>query len=158
MVLYVKHKGLNLWDIIESGPVIIGKSKDRFTNVDYKLMSNISKAMHILYCSQSCRCLWICFSLQMCQGNLELFLLFIWRWWKTCKFWYDQTGWDLQFCKPKVHPDYNSTEKCWNSDKLTMTMWSHALDYDEKNEVHIELMKNKRKKKYKLKWIFSRQL
>jgi len=48
MELYVKHKDLDLWKIIMNGPMIIEKSKDRFTNDDYKLMSKNSKAMHIL--------------------------------------------------------------------------------------------------------------
>ena len=34
MELYVKHKDLDLWEIIKYGPIIIEKSKDQFTNDD----------------------------------------------------------------------------------------------------------------------------
>jgi len=48
--IYVKHKDLDLWEIIMNGPIIIEKWKDCFTNDDYKFMPKNSKAIDILYC------------------------------------------------------------------------------------------------------------
>ena len=50
MELYIKRKGADIWEIIKKRPIIIEKSKDRFTDDDYKLISKIFKAINILYC------------------------------------------------------------------------------------------------------------
>ena len=47
---YVKNKDFNLQEIIKNGPIVIEKSKDQFTNDDYKMMSKNSKAINMLYC------------------------------------------------------------------------------------------------------------
>ena len=48
--VYIKHNGVDIGEIIKKGLIIIGKSKDWFTDDDYKLISENSKAIHILYC------------------------------------------------------------------------------------------------------------
>jgi len=53
MELYVKHKDLDLWEIIKKGLVFIEKPKDQFTNNDYRMMSKNSKAIYVLYCGLS---------------------------------------------------------------------------------------------------------
>jgi len=45
MELYVKHKGVDIWEIIKKGPLIIEKSQDWFTDDDYKLISKNSIAI-----------------------------------------------------------------------------------------------------------------
>jgi len=53
MELYVKHKDIDLWETIKKAPIVIEKSKDQFTNDDYKIMSKISKAINMQYCGLS---------------------------------------------------------------------------------------------------------
>jgi len=50
MKLYIKHKGLDLWEIMVKNPIVIEKSKDEYTQVDYKWISKNFKVLHILYC------------------------------------------------------------------------------------------------------------
>ena len=50
MELYVKHKDIDLQEIIKKGPIVVEKSKDQFTNDDYKMRSKNSKTINILYC------------------------------------------------------------------------------------------------------------
>ena len=50
MELYIKRKGIDIWEIIKNGSIIVGKSEDSFTDDDYKLISKNSKAINILYC------------------------------------------------------------------------------------------------------------
>ena len=69
MEFYVKHKDLDLWEIIKRGPIIIEKSKDQFTNDDYKMMSKNSKAINMLYCSLSIE---ICESIFYCKSAKEI--------------------------------------------------------------------------------------
>ena len=45
MELDVKHKSIDIWEIIKKGPIIIENSKGRFTDDDYKLISKNSKAI-----------------------------------------------------------------------------------------------------------------
>lgn len=48
--LYVKHKDVDLWEIIKKDPIVMEKSKDQFSNDDYKMMTKNSKAINMLYC------------------------------------------------------------------------------------------------------------
>jgi len=43
MQFYVKHKDLELWAIMVSGPIVIDKFEDRYTEDDYKKYLKISK-------------------------------------------------------------------------------------------------------------------
>ena len=51
MKLYIKHKGLDLWEIMVKGPIVIEKSKDEYIEDDYKQISKNFKVLHILYCA-----------------------------------------------------------------------------------------------------------
>jgi len=43
MQLYIKHKDLELWEIMLNGPIVIDKFKDAYTEDDYKKYLKISK-------------------------------------------------------------------------------------------------------------------
>ena len=45
MERYIKHKGLDLWDIIVKSPIVIEKSKDEYAENDYKRISKNFKAI-----------------------------------------------------------------------------------------------------------------
>ena len=69
MEFYVEHKDLDLQEIIRKGPIIIEKSKDQFTNDDYKMMAKNSKAINMLYCGLSIE---ICESIFYCKSAKEI--------------------------------------------------------------------------------------
>ena len=51
MERYIKHKGLDLWEIMVKGPIVIEKSEDEYAEDDYKQISKNFKAINILYCA-----------------------------------------------------------------------------------------------------------
>ena len=51
MELYIKHKSLDLWEIIVKGPIVIEKSEDECIEDDYKRISKNFKAINILFCA-----------------------------------------------------------------------------------------------------------
>ena len=51
MQVYIKHKDLELWEIIVNGPITIDKFEDAYTEDDYKKISKNFKAINILYCA-----------------------------------------------------------------------------------------------------------
>ena len=51
MERYIKRKGLDLWEIIVKGPIVIEKSKDEYAEDDYKRISKNFKAINILFCA-----------------------------------------------------------------------------------------------------------
>jgi len=44
MELYIKHKDLNLWEIMVKGPIVIEKSEDKYIEDDYEQISKSFKA------------------------------------------------------------------------------------------------------------------
>ena len=69
MKLYIKRKGVDIWEIIKKGPIIIEKSKDWFTDDDYKLISTNSKAIYVLYYGVSIE---ICELVFHCKSTKEI--------------------------------------------------------------------------------------
>ena len=51
--LYVKHEDIDLWQIMNKGPIIIENSKDQLIDSDYNVMPKKSKAINVLYCGLS---------------------------------------------------------------------------------------------------------
>ena len=51
MERYIKHKGLDLWEIIVKGPIVIEKSEDEYAEDDYKQISKNFKGINILFCA-----------------------------------------------------------------------------------------------------------
>ena len=51
MERYIKHKGLDLWEVMVKGPIVIEKSEDEYAEDDYKQISKNFKAINILYCA-----------------------------------------------------------------------------------------------------------
>ena len=51
MERYIKHMGLDLWEIMIKGPIVIEKSKDDCAEDDFKRISKNFKAINILYCA-----------------------------------------------------------------------------------------------------------
>ena len=48
---YIKHKVLDLWEIMVKGPIAVEKSEDEYAEDDYKQTSNNFKAINISYCA-----------------------------------------------------------------------------------------------------------
>ena len=48
---YINHKGLDLWEIMIKGPIVIEKSEDEYAEDDYKQISKNFKTINILYCA-----------------------------------------------------------------------------------------------------------
>ena len=51
MKLYIKHKDLDLWEIMVKGAILIEKSEDEYVRDDYKRISKNFKAVNILFCA-----------------------------------------------------------------------------------------------------------
>ena len=51
MERYIKHKGLDFWEIMVKGLIVIEKSEDEYAEDDYKQISKNFKAINILYCA-----------------------------------------------------------------------------------------------------------
>jgi hypothetical protein len=51
MQAYIKHKDLELWEIVINGPITIDKSEDEYTEDDYKKISKNFRVINILYCA-----------------------------------------------------------------------------------------------------------
>ena len=51
MERYIKHKDLDLWDIVAKGPLVIEKSEDEYAENDYRRISKNFKAINILFCT-----------------------------------------------------------------------------------------------------------
>jgi len=51
MELYIKHKDLNIYEIMAKGPIVIEKLEDEYTEDDYKWISKNFKAINILHCA-----------------------------------------------------------------------------------------------------------
>jgi len=47
----IKHKDLELWEIMINGPITIDKFEDEYTEDDYKKISQNFKVINILYCA-----------------------------------------------------------------------------------------------------------
>ena len=73
---YIKHKGLNLWDIIVKGPIVIEKSEDEYAENDYKRISKNFKVINILDWALTINI--YKFISYQCEGDLGNSLLFVW--------------------------------------------------------------------------------
>ena len=69
MQLYIKHKDLELWEIMANSPIIIDKFEDEYTEDDYKKISKNFKVINILYCALSID---IYESISHCDGAKEI--------------------------------------------------------------------------------------
>ena len=84
MERYIKHRGLDLWEIIVKGPIVIEKLEDEYAEDDCKRISKNFKVINILFCVRTIDIYDFISHCDSAKKILEIFIIFM----VLIKMWY----------------------------------------------------------------------